>query len=78
MPMDIKKIVEYMVKALVQNPDQVLITEKKDNARILFEIHVDQGDLGRVIGKNGRTIKSIRSIAGLVSKERNIYVDVAK
>lgn len=75
MPRD---IVEYLVKALVQKPELVVITEKKNDQKTLLEIKVYEGDLGKVIGKGGKTIKSIRSIIGLFFKDRNLFVDVAK
>jgi uncharacterized protein len=73
-----KGIVEYIVKALVEKPELVSIIEKTDNSKVLLEIHVDENDLGKVIGKGGRTIKSIRSIVGLLFKDPNLFVDIAK
>jgi len=73
-----KSVVEYIVKALVAKPDKVFVTEKKEDTKILLEIHVDEGDLGKVIGKSGNTIRAIRSIVSLMSPDRNFFVDVAK
>lgn len=76
-----KDIVDYIVKTLVEKPELVSITQKAegpDKTRVLLEIHVDENDLGRVIGKGGRTIKSIRSIVGLLFKNNNLFVDIAK
>jgi len=72
-----KAIVEYLVKSMVDKPEQVRIEEKKDNNKVMLEIHLDKNDLGKVIGKNGKTIKSIRVIVSLLSPERNVFVDVA-
>ena len=77
-PIMSKEIVEYIVKALVEKPELVRIVEKRIESRVLLEINVDESDLGKVIGKSGRTIKSIRSIVGLIFKDRNLFVDIAK
>ncbi|EKD23417.1 MAG: hypothetical protein ACD_82C00052G0003 [uncultured bacterium] len=76
-----KDIVDYIVKSLVEKPELVSITQKAegpDNTRVLLEIHVDENDLGKVIGKGGRTIKSIRNIISLIFKDHNLFVDIAK
>ena len=76
-----KDIVVYIVKSLVEKPELVSITQKAegpDNTRVLLEIHVDENDLGKVIGKGGRTIKSIRNIISLIFKDHNLFVDIAK
>jgi len=73
-----KDVVQYIVKELVAKPDKVFITEKREDSKIILEIHVDEGDLGKVIGKSGNTIRAIRSIASLMSPDRNLFVDVAK
>lgn len=73
-----KAIVEYIVKALVEKPELVNIIEKSNDLKVLLEIHVDENDLGKVIGKGGRTIKSIRSVIGLLFKDHNLFVDIAK
>lgn len=73
-----KDIVRYIVKALVAKPDKVFITEKREDARVVLEIHVDESDLGKVIGKGGSTIRAIRSIASVASADRNLFVDIAK
>jgi len=73
-----KDVVLYIVKALVAKPESVFVAEKKEDSKIILEIHVDEGDLGKVIGKSGNTIRAIRSIASLMSPDRNLFVDVAK
>jgi predicted RNA-binding protein YlqC (UPF0109 family) len=57
-----KQLIEYIVKALVDNPDKVAITEISGEKSIIFELRVGEGDLGKVIGKEGRTAKAIRTI----------------
>ena len=57
-----KELIEYIVKALVDNPDKVEVQEISGEKSIIFEIRVGEGDLGKVIGKEGRTAKAIRTI----------------
>jgi len=57
-----KELIEYIVKALVDNPDKVGVTEIAGEKSIIFELRVGEGDLGKVIGKEGRTAKAIRTI----------------
>ena len=57
-----KDLIEYIVKALVDNPDKVLVREIAGEKSIIYELRVGEGDLGKVIGKEGRTAKAIRTI----------------
>lgn len=57
-----KDFVEYIVGHLVDNPDQVEVTEIVGSRTTVFELRVAQGDLGKVIGKQGQTARSIRTI----------------
>jgi len=57
-----KQLIEFIVKALVDTPDKVVITEIAGEKSIIFELRVGEGDLGKVIGKEGRTAKAIRTI----------------
>lgn len=57
-----KDLIEYIVKALVDNPDKVVVHEIAGEKSIIFELKVGEGDLGKVIGKEGRTAKAIRTI----------------
>lgn len=54
--------VEYVVKALVDNPDKVEITRTVDERGVLLELKVDPNDMGKIIGKSGATAKSIRTL----------------
>jgi len=75
-----KNVVEYIVKSLVDNPSSVIVFEKSDDLRLFFEIHVDPKDLGRLIGREGKTIRSIRALmASLDSrKDRDLFIEIAK
>jgi predicted RNA-binding protein YlqC (UPF0109 family) len=57
-----KDLIEYIAKSLVDNPDAVTITEREKDKTIVYELRVGSGDLGKVIGKNGRTARSIRTL----------------
>lgn len=58
----LKKLVEHLIKALVQNPDKVVITEQHDDKKTILLVSVDEADKGKVIGKDGKTIKALRSL----------------
>lgn len=60
--MELKELIAYIVKALVDHPDKVEVKEITGEKSIIFELRVGEGDLGKVIGKEGRTAKSIRTI----------------
>ena len=71
-----KEILETLIKSLVENENEVTITEKEEERNITFEVRVAESDLGKVIGKQGRIAKSIRtimkSIAGKEQKRINV------
>jgi len=57
-----KELIEYMAKALVDQPDKVVIKEIAGEKTLIYELRVGEGDLGKIIGKEGRTAKAMRSI----------------
>ena len=57
-----KAFVEYVVKALVDHPEEVVVTEVETERAVIFELRMNQTDIGKVIGKSGRTINAIRSL----------------
>ena len=71
-----KELVEVIAKALVDNPDEVVVTEKGSGKNITVELHVAAYDMGKVIGKQGRIAKAIRSVVKAASSKENIKVDV--
>ena len=71
-----KELVEVIAKALVDNPDEVVVTEKEEGRNIVVELHVAQSDMGKVIGKQGRIAKAIRSVVKAASSKENKIVDV--
>lgn len=71
-----KDLVEVIAKALVDHPDEVVVTEKEEGKHIVVELHVAEGDMGKVIGKQGRIAKAIRSVVKAASSRDNKRVDV--
>ena len=71
-----KELVEVIAKALVDNPDEVVVTEKGSGKNITVELHVAADDMGKVIGKQGRIAKAIRTVVKAASSKENIKVDV--
>ena len=68
-----KELIEAIAKALVDNPDQVAVKVVEGEQVIVLELRVHPSDLGKVIGKQGRTARSIRTIlnaAGMKLKKR--------
>jgi uncharacterized protein len=64
---DMRMLVEQIAQALVDAPDQVQVTPVEDGDATILELRVAQNDLGKVIGRQGRTAKSIRTILGAAS-----------
>ena len=71
-----KEVVEVIAKALVENPDEVVVTQKEEGKNIIVELHVAPSDMGKVIGKQGRIAKAIRSVVKAASSKGNKRVDV--
>lgn len=66
-----KELLEYMVKELVDNPDEVKIEEEEeDDKTVIFKLSVSENDLGKVIGKKGRTANALRVIMRASSAKR--------
>lgn len=57
-----KEAVEKIIKSLAGEPDQVQVDEIADGKNVRIEVRVAEGDMGRIIGREGRTVKAIRSI----------------
>ena len=71
-----KELVEVIAKALVEHPDEVIVTEKEEGKHLTVELHVAPSDMGKVIGKQGRIAKAIRSVVKAASSKDNKRVDV--
>ncbi|HOW55365.1 MAG TPA: KH domain-containing protein [Syntrophorhabdaceae bacterium] len=62
-----KELIEYIAKALVDNPDQVRVSEIEGEKTSVIELNVSKDDLGKVIGKQGRTARAMRTILSAAS-----------
>jgi predicted RNA-binding protein YlqC (UPF0109 family) len=66
-----RELVQYLARSLVNNPDAVEVKENEGDAAAVFELKVAKEDLGRIIGKQGRTAKSIRAILNAAASRTN-------
>lgn len=74
-----KDLLEYIVKALVENPDEVEITEEEEEeGKIVLKLKVADDDKGRIIGKKGRIAESLRAILRVkaVKTDTHIFLDI--
>ena len=71
-----KEIVEIIARSRVDNPDQVVVKEKQDEGIVLFELHVADEDMGKVIGKSGRIAKALRTVVKAAATRENKKVNV--
>ena len=73
-----KELVEVIAKSLVDNPEEVVVTEKENGKTLLVELKVAPTDMGKVIGKQGRIAKAIRSVvkAAASKEEKKVIVDI--
>ena len=75
-----KELVEVIAKALVENPDEVVVTERTENDELIVELRVAPADMGKVIGKQGRIAKAIRSVvkAAQARTDEKVVVDIVQ
>ena len=73
-----KELVEVIAKSLVDYPDQVVVKETENEKAIVLELRVAQSDMGKVIGKQGRIAKAIRSVvkAAASKEEKKVIVEI--
>jgi predicted RNA-binding protein YlqC (UPF0109 family) len=74
----VTELLEFLVRALVEDPEAVVVEELEEDGDLIYEITVAEGDLGRVIGKGGRVANAIRTIAkaAAVRLDRRVMVDI--
>jgi uncharacterized protein len=74
----VKDMIEYLVKELVDEPDHVVISELPGPEATTYEVRVASGDLGKVIGKQGRIANAIRTVAKAVAMKdkKKVYVEI--
>ena len=73
-----KELVEVIAKALVDDPDSVVVTETEKDKVLVLKLRVAPGDMGKVIGKGGRIAKAIRSVVSAASTgmSKRVVVDI--
>ena len=73
-----KGLLEFLTRALVEDPEAVVVEEFEEDEDLVYEITVAEDDLGRVIGKNGRVANALRAVAkaAAVRVDRRVIVDI--
>jgi len=73
-----KELVEVIAKALVDNPNEVVVTETENDKAIVIDLKVAPSDMGKVIGKSGRIAKSIRTVvsAAATKSDKKVIVEI--
>ncbi|MFC4023176.1 KH domain-containing protein [Oceanobacillus longus] len=73
-----KALIESIVASLVDYPEDIVVTETEEDIKIVYHLTVNQEDVGKVIGKNGRIAKAIRTVvyAAKIDGNKRIYLDI--
>ena len=71
-----KEFLEFIVKGLVDNPDEVKVERKVDEMGVLLTLNLNQADMGYVIGRQGQNAKAIRTLLRLVGARNNAHVNL--
>lgn len=71
-----KELLTYIVQNLVEKPDEVSVTEREANGETVFEVRVADGDMGKVIGRQGRIAKEIRTVVRSYAQRTGVKVSV--
>ncbi len=71
----IRDVVEHLVSGIVENPDDVSVRAKQTRRGDLLEVRVNPNDLGKVIGRQGRTASAIRKVTGAIAGGKGILID---
>ncbi|MBD3360968.1 KH domain-containing protein [Candidatus Peregrinibacteria bacterium] len=71
-----QEFVEYIVKQIVEKPEEVEIERSVDEMGVLITLKVDKDDMGKIIGKNGQTAKSIRTLLRVIGSKNNARVNL--
>jgi predicted RNA-binding protein YlqC (UPF0109 family) len=73
---DLKGLVEYVAKALVDKPDAVKVDEVQDGNTTVYELEVDEEDIGKVIGRQGRVVRGLRALVKAAATRKGTRVDL--
>ena len=69
---------EHLVKGIVDHPEDATVTERSTSRGDLLEVHVHPEDLGRVIGRNGRTAKALRALVSALADGKRVRVELVE
>ncbi len=73
---DLKGLVEYVAKALVDKADAVKVEEVQDGNTTVYELEVDENDIGKVIGRQGRVVRGLRALVKAAATRKGVRVDL--
>ena len=71
-----KEFIEYVVKSIVDSPDKVKVDRRVDEMGVLIELTVDPTDMGKIIGKEGRTAKAVRTLLRVLGAQTNARINL--
>lgn len=71
-----KELLTYIAQSLVDNPGEVSVVERENEAETVFEVRVAEGDMGKIIGRQGRIVKEIRILMRAVAQRQGKKVSV--
>ena len=71
-----KELLEVIIKGLVDNPDKVVVDETKDDRSVNYSVRVAQGDMGKIIGKQGKMARSIRTVMKSVANKEHKRINI--
>jgi predicted RNA-binding protein YlqC (UPF0109 family) len=71
-----RDFIEHVVKLIVENPDEVHVTRSVDEMGVLITLQVAKDDMGKIIGKNGQTAKSLRILLRVIGSKNNARVNL--
>jgi predicted RNA-binding protein YlqC (UPF0109 family) len=72
----VKELVEFMARGLVEHPDDVRVEEEEDRDRLIYHLEVAEGDMGKVIGKEGRIANAMRNLLKVAATRENVRVSL--
>ena len=75
-----KETLQFIIASIVENPDKIVIDENEENGVILYTITVDPSDMGKIIGKEGRMIRSVRNVMKIpaIKSGKRIHIDLSQ
>jgi len=71
-----KEFLEFLAKHLVDNPEGVKIEETENDGRILLKLYVDEDEIGKIIGKEGKNVKAIRVLLSAIAAKKRVKVSL--